>query len=115
LPLTEDAQYKWGSRVEGVTFTNAVKEAIGIDGKNALEDRKARIPNSDIIRESFHSVKKTVTVSGNVRLDADATDAGGHADHWWAFCLARHAAKGPSGPVRVKSRPRRSQITVKGY
>lgn len=115
LPLTEEAQERWSSRVEGVTFTNATKEALGYDGKNSLEDRRARIPKSDLVRESFHSVKKITTTAGNVRLDADATEAGGHADHWWAFCLARHAAKGSSGPVDVTSRPKKERLATSDY
>jgi phage FluMu gp28-like protein len=104
LPLTERAQEKFGKyRVEGVTMTNAIKEVIAYDARNALEDKKCRIPAEQTVRDSFHSVRKIVTAAGNTRLDADATDATGHADHWWAFCLALHGAKSNSGPVHIVS------------
>jgi phage FluMu gp28-like protein len=118
LPITEAAQEKWGTyRVEGVTMTNATKEAIASDAKNALEDVRARIPSDETVRESFHSIKKIVTAAGNNRYDADSTEETGHADHWWAFCLCEHAAKKAGGPVRVGSAKiagSKSQILV-GY
>jgi phage FluMu gp28-like protein len=115
LLLVEQAQDKYGKKVEGVTFTNANKEELAEFGKSALEDRRARIPPDQTIRDSFHSVKKIV-VGGNIRFDADATDETGHADHWWAYCLAEMAAKSNAGPVRVKSRPRKNRVSIiKGY
>lgn len=116
IPLVEQAQEKYGEyMVEGVNFTSATKEELAVDGKNALEDRRSRIPPDQTIRDSFHSIRKMV-VGGNNRYDADATDATGHADHWWAYCLAEMAAKSNAGPVRVKSRPRKNRVSIiKGY
>jgi phage FluMu gp28-like protein len=116
IPLEEQAREKYGeSRIEGVTFTNAVKEALAADAKNALEDCRSRIPGETVIRESFHSIRRIVTVAGNTRYDADSTEATGHADHFWAYALAEHAAKGPGGQTfvvtREKSR-RRQRITA---
>jgi phage FluMu gp28-like protein len=116
MALEEAAREKHLSRVEGVNFSNTIKEALAIDGRTCLEDRKARLPKDELIRSSFHSIKKEVTSAGNVRFDADATDKSGHADHWWAFCLAKHAAKAPSAKPRAKSRPRKRDYGIaKGY
>jgi phage FluMu gp28-like protein len=118
IPLEEQAREKYGaSRIEGVTFTNAVKEALAADAKNALEDKRSRIPEETIIRESFHSIRRIVTAAGNTRYDADATEATGHADHFWAFALAEHAAKGPGGPIFVitRDKSRRRQKITAGY
>jgi phage FluMu gp28-like protein len=118
LPLTEQAQEKYGSyRIEGVTMTNQVKEVLAVDSKNAIEDRRTRIPADETVRESFHSICKEVTAAGNIRFDADRTDATGHADHFWAFALAEHAAKSNAGPVHVSSKARRQNkdSVVRGY
>jgi phage FluMu gp28-like protein len=42
-------------------------------------------------RNSFRSVKKTVTATGQARFDAEHDEKFGHADHWWAFCVAESA------------------------
>lgn len=117
LPLEEQAREKYGEhRIEGVTFTNAMKETLAVDAKNALEDRRARLPINDTVRESFHSIKRYVTAAGNPRFDADRTDATGHADHFWAFALAEHAAKGSGGPITVASKPSiRDKTDLEGY
>jgi len=116
-PLAEAAQEKWGKyRVEPITLTNAIKENIAYDARNCMEDKRCTVPADQLVRDSFHSVKKLVLGTGNVRLDADATDQTGHADHWWAFCLAIHAAKTNAGPVRVTSRRRNPEGKIaEGY
>lgn len=89
----EDAQRRFGeSRVEGVFFTATVKQHLATLGKQAFEDRKARIPARREIRESHHAVRKLTTVAGNTRFDADRSEVG-HADEFWAHMLALHAAE----------------------
>lgn len=91
--LVEEAQRKFGEyRVEKVKFTGPIKEHLASQVLGMMEDRKCRVPDDRDVRESFHSVKKTVTVSGNVRFDAVATEKG-HADEFWAFALCKEAAK----------------------
>jgi len=90
--LVEEAQRIHGSyRVEKVKFTAEVKDHLASKGRGLFEDRRCRVPADREIRESFHTVRKTVTVSGNVRYDAASTDEG-HADDFWAFTLAKEAA-----------------------
>jgi phage FluMu gp28-like protein len=85
--------YEWfGSMVEGITFTLANKESLAVNAKRRMEQMKARIPDTDAIRNSFRSVKKTVTATGQARFDAEHDLQYGHADHWWAYCLAESAA-----------------------
>jgi phage FluMu gp28-like protein len=106
LPLTERAQEKHGTyRVEGVTMTNSCKEQLAIDAKNCIEDLRAVIPDDETIRESFHAIQKETTAAGNVRYDAERTDATGHADDFWAWALAIHAAKGEGGIPWAASAP----------
>lgn len=108
LPVVEEAQTRWGKlRVEGVTFTAAVKQHMATHGKQLFEDRRVRIPVSREIRDSHHAVRKLTTVAGNPRFDADRNEAG-HADEFWAHMLALHACDGraePSAGATVESRP----------
>ena len=38
-------------------------------------------------------MRRTTTALGQVRFDAEYDDKSGHADYWWAFCLAEAASQ----------------------
>lgn len=97
--IVEEAKARHGQyRVEGVQFTGATKQHLATIGKQAFEDRRVRIPASREIRESHHAVRKTTTIAGNPRFDADRSEVG-HADHFWAHMLALHAAEDGQQPA----------------
>lgn len=107
--LVERAQKRFGTyKVEAVTFTAAVKEELAYPARAAAEDKSARIPDDNKITASFRSIRKETTAAGNIRFVAEST-AAGHADEFWAWALALHAAKdtGPSLFV-PKAFPRRA-------
>ncbi len=90
--LAESLQDRYGEyRVEKVKFTAAVKEHLASLMRSGFEDKLVRVPADRIIREDFHSIRKTVTLAGNVRYDAAHTEAG-HADRFWAAALGKEAA-----------------------
>lgn len=94
----DDAQDEFGEyRVEAVTFTPKVKEALAYPVRSKMEDRRLRIPQDPVIRADLRQVTKQVTVAGNVRFTAERT-VDGHADHFWALALALHAATDSSQP-----------------
>lgn len=105
IPITEDMQLLHGTyRVEGVTFTNAVKEVLASTLKNSFEDVSIILPDDYQLKESCHSIQRIITPAGNIRFDADRTEQTGHADHFWALALAHHAATdASSGPVWAQS------------
>lgn len=92
LSIFETLETKFGSLVEGIQFTLATKESMAVHAKRRMEEVKCRIPDTDMIRSSFRSVKKTTTALGQARFDAEHDSKYGHADHWWSFCLAEAAA-----------------------
>jgi len=95
----DDAQDKFGkSRIEGVTFTNVVKEALAYPVRGAFEDRKLRIPEDATIRADLRKVQKTTTAAGNIRFVAESTPDG-HADRFWALGLALHAGSNAAAPI----------------
>lgn len=96
--LAERMVQRWNYRVEAVTFTPAVKQNLAMPLVRLFQDRRARIPGEDDLRESLHKVRKIVTEAGNIRLDA-ARDDDGHADEFWAAGLATHAADDTAIPL----------------
>lgn len=103
---SDDAQKKFGEyRVEGVTFTAAVKEELAYPVRGAMEDKKVRIPNQPEIRADLRAVTKVTTAAGNVRFTAERSE-NGHADRFWAKALGIHARGTgvmPSAGVSVDS------------
>lgn len=91
--FVEDAQKRHGQyKVEGVLFTGVTKQHLAQVLKQRYEDRKVRAPEDKEIRAAHHAVRKTTTVAGNPRFDADQTEIG-HADEFWAHALATHASE----------------------
>ncbi|WP_151720208.1 terminase large subunit domain-containing protein [Gemmobacter serpentinus] len=90
----EDAKRRHGdSRVEGVLFSAAIKLDMATALKEAMQDRKARIPAGDVpLRADLHAIKKQVGVTGTPRLIADG-DTDGHADRFWAAAMAVSGAQ----------------------
>lgn len=104
----DDAQDRFGEhRVEAVTFTGPVKEALAYPVRSMMEDRAIRIPADATIRADLRLVQKTTTASGNIRFVAEST-ADGHADRFWALALAIQAASQPVAPIGFRSTGRRS-------
>lgn len=89
---TDDAQDAFGKyKIEGVTFTPKVKEALAYPVRGAMEDRTIRIPHDPKIRADLRTLTKETTAAGNIRFTAERTPDG-HADYFWALALAKHAA-----------------------
>jgi phage FluMu gp28-like protein len=96
LVIFEALEREFPGQVEGVQFTQPRKEAMAVMAKRRMEEQKVRLPDSNAVRQSFRSVKKSVNAVGLTRFDAEHDARFGHADHWWAFCLAEAAAAQPA-------------------
>lgn len=95
MNLAESATDRFGSCVEGVSFTPANKEAIANGLKENFEDAASAIPAGSTIRNSLHSVKKYATATKHFRFDAEKSEQTGHADHFWAKGLSVQAYASP--------------------
>lgn len=102
LPIFEAMDRAFYGKVEGITFTQQTKETMATQTKRRLEERKCRLPETVIVNgksddqilwQSFRSVRKTSTALGQVRFDAAHDERFGHADFYWAKCLAETAAQ----------------------
>lgn len=92
MMLAEQLQKRWGElKVLPVYFTQKAKEELATRLKSAFEDKKIRISPDRDLREDLHSVKKEITSSGNIKLNAESSDLG-HADRFWSIALAVKAS-----------------------
>ena len=90
--LAEEAIEAYGEwKVEGITMTMPVNDALASRIRARLDDRLIRIPKNTNIREDLHSIEKITTASGHHRYKAEKTDIG-HADRFWSLALAENAA-----------------------
>lgn len=93
LAIAEQLERDYPGKVEGVQFTQPKKEALAVFARRRMEEMKVRIPDDEGVRASFRAVKKTQNAIGQTRFDTEHDAKLGHADHWWAFCLAEAAAQ----------------------
>ncbi|HSW38574.1 MAG TPA: terminase family protein [Acidobacteriota bacterium] len=99
----DDAQRAFGEyKIELVTFTPHVKEALAYPVRGKMEDKKLRIPYNPVIRADLRAVTKETTAAGNIRFTAERSE-NGHADRFWALALAIMAASTPRGPIEFES------------
>src|SRR5262245_19113041 len=85
-------------KVEGITFTQRVKEELAYPLRVAFEDRTVKIPFSNAVRADLRGVRREVTRSGHIRF-AGEKNRYGHCDRFWSLALALHAAKKPASGV----------------
>lgn len=101
MPFAERALEEFGShRVEPITFTAAAKAEIAQQLRCRIEEQKLDIPDDERVIKDLHAVRRIVTATGHVRLDADRNNES-HADRFWAAALAVHAGENPQGPAEA--------------
>lgn len=107
----DDAQDQFGEeRIEAVTFTGPVKEALAYALKGAMEDRTVRIHEDPKVRADLRKIQKVTTAAGNIRFVAESTPDG-HSDRFWALALAKHAASNPTAPIEYTSSGPRESVS----
>lgn len=104
MQMAEEAKDQFGEdKVEAMQFTSANKEVLATGLKHKMEDGIPRLPAEPYIRNSFHSIKRLPTSTSHFRFDADASEATGHADEFWAAALALHASGSTGDEPRIRS------------
>jgi phage FluMu gp28-like protein len=89
--LAEQAQERFGWKIEPVTFTAAAKEELAFGLRTDFEDRKVRIVRDEQLRSDLRAVRKEVSVGGNFRFVGQNDDS--HCDRFWAKALRQQAAR----------------------
>ena len=91
MQLAEDAKRDFGWKVEPITFTASVKEALAFGLRRDLENRTVRLSPDERLRADLRGLRKEVSLSGNIRFLGEAEDS--HCDRTWALALRQHAAR----------------------
>lgn len=89
--LAENAKKRYGERVELYHFDLKSKEILAMEAKTGLERREFELENDRDFHAQVHSIKRTPSSGGSFRYDAERNEKG-HADSFWAWALANHAA-----------------------
>lgn len=109
--FTERAISHYGqSRIEGINFTNAVKESLAFSLRSSLENLTIRLPDDKYLRADLTAIKRQTTIAGNIRFASDR-GKNGHADRFWAVALAIHAAKKTTSSEFYYSVPKSSPLS----
>ena len=91
--FAERAVERYGSgRIEGVSFTQAMKETLAYPLRTHFENATIRIPDDIEVRADLRSVRKECASGGGIRFCADR-NGDGHADRFWALALATYCAR----------------------
>lgn len=92
MPVQEAQRRHGAYRVEGVLFSPARKLDMATALKEAMEDRRLRLPAGNAaLRADLHSVQRVAGPTGAPRLVAERSEHG-HADRFWALALAVSAS-----------------------
>jgi phage FluMu gp28-like protein len=91
LQLAEEARAEFGWKVEPITFTAPVKEALAFGLRADLEQGKVRLDPDERLRADLRGIRKEVSLSGNIRFAGESRDS--HCDRFWAKALRQHAAR----------------------
>lgn len=79
--------------VEGVLMTGPRRLDVASALREAVEDRRLRIPPDVDLRRDLHAVRAAAGPFGAPRLLAERSGTDGHADRFWALALACTAAR----------------------
>ena len=98
--------------VDGVLMTGPRRLDTATALRQAVEDRRLRIPAEGDLRRDLHAVRAEAGPTGAPRLLAERTGTDGHADRFWALALACAAIAGSgSAPVEgVTAGPRAATL-----
>lgn len=109
--LAERMQDRYGDRVEPFTFSAQSKEVLAMTVKKGLERQEFELENDRTFHAQIHSIKRTPTAGGNFRYDAERNEKG-HADSFWAWALANHAATENTNTNFYAEYTRKKQATM---
>lgn len=105
MQLAESMRRAYGGRVEEVTLTASLKAELYPLLRRHVEERTIELPDDPATLADLSSVRREVTVAGNVRYAGEKNEHG-HADRACAAALMLHAADRPNRDVWTQRLPR---------
>ena len=100
--------------VEGVLMTAPRRLDVATALREAVEDRRLRIPPDGDLRRDLHAVRAEAGPTGAPRLLAERSGTDGHTDRFWALALACTAARESTSTVEGTSAGPRA-ATLAGF
>jgi len=100
--IQEDLGKLLGSVAQGITFTNATKEAMVTNLRVLFQDRILEIPYNQKLVNELHNIQRTVSDSNMVRY---AHSSGEHDDYAWALAMACYGFSGRVGSAFFADMP----------
>ena len=98
--------------VEGVLMTGPRRLDVASALREAVEDRRLRIPPDVDLRRDLHAVRAEAGPIGAPRLLAERSGTDGHADRFWALALACTAAREGTASIEgAVAGPRTGSLT----
>ena len=92
--LAENLANEFSDIVRPVQFSNEIKQQMVIRLKSEMANKTIQIPNDAQLVNSIRSIRRQYTANNYLRFDAPRTLQTGHADLFWALCLAVHVDQG---------------------
>ena len=97
--LAEELRSKFGSRVQPVQFTNAVKNDLFQGLHRVMEESRLVLPADRELREDINAMHRKISTGGNIQFTAPRRPDG-HSDRACALALAvdcaeKNARRGP--------------------
>ena len=102
------------SVVEGVLMTGPRRLDVATALREAVEDKRLRIPPDGELRRDLHAVRAEAGPTGAPRLLAERAGTDGHADRFWAIALACAAIRESASTVEGTSAGPRA-ATLAGF
>jgi len=103
LKLLDELRVKYGGLVQGITFTNPLKESYIFSLRILFENKQIEIPDNKYLIDQLHSLVKSVTRGGYQRFKHSY---GKFDDYVWALCLAVSPQASKSGVFKAIARKR---------
>ena len=85
IPLTQGLQRQWGGMIQGIEFTNNLKERMITNLRILFENQKIEIPKDDNLIDQLHSLEKSETAGGYTKYKHSP---GKFDDYVWSLALA---------------------------
>jgi len=86
MHLAENLSRRYPSVVDEVNFTPSWKDESASNLRRLMENQCFAFPDDRDFRKQFHSIKRSVTDHGNIRVDAEK-NKDHHGDIFWAAAL----------------------------
>ena len=99
MPIAEALREKHRAVIQGVTFTNSLKQRMMVNLRMLFEKQMIVLPNHAQLINSLHKIQRKRTATGLEQFEAAEDETGEHGDFAWALALACYSQKSSGFPI----------------